>query len=145
MGSFLGVLTAVPAIGFIIGVIPPLLVSLANGFGLFKTGAIFLALVVVSIIEGNYMTPKMVGGSLNINALAVFVGLFAGGLIWGVWGMFLSIPVLGILRIVFHAAPALQPWSELLAERKKRHPPLPSEHEAKPEHEAKREPSHKGT
>lgn len=116
-GSFLGILTAVPAIGFIIGVIPPLIVSLASGFTLLKISGILIGLVIVSIIEGNLLTPKMVGKRLNINALAVFVGLFAGGLIWGIWGMFLSIPVLGILRIVFTAAPALRPWGEILADK----------------------------
>ncbi len=117
LASLLGIMTLLPAIGFIIGVIPPLIFSFANGNGFIKTLILFLCLLFMSIIEGNVLTPKMVGGKLNINALTTFIGLFAGGLIWGIWGMFLSIPILGILRIVFNAAPHLQPWGDLMAEK----------------------------
>lgn len=115
MGALLGVLTLVPAIGFILGLLPPVVVAVASGNTALTTAMMALALFVISIIEGNVLTPKLVGHSLNINALATFVGLFAGGLVWGVWGMVLAIPVLGVLRIVFAAIPRLQPWAELLA------------------------------
>jgi predicted PurR-regulated permease PerM len=120
MGSFLGVMTLIPAVGFIIGVIPPIIVSFALHHSFLETLFMFLALFVMSIIEGNVLTPKMVGKKLNINALSTFVGLFAGGLLWGAWGMFLSIPVLGVLRIIFNAVPSLQPWGDLLAEKDER-------------------------
>ena len=111
MGSFLGITTAIPAIGFLIGLIPPLLVYIATGHSLLGT------LFGVSIVEGNILSPKMVGKRLNINALATFLGLFGGGLMWGIWGMFLSIPLLGILRITFNRSPEYQPWGDLLAEK----------------------------
>jgi len=124
LGSFLGVMTLIPVIGFLIGVLPPLVVSLALGHGMWQTLGLFLALLVISFVEGNILTPKMVGGRLNINALTTFVGLFGGGLLWGMWGMFLSIPVLGILRITFYAAPSLRPWGELLAEKEENSTPI---------------------
>lgn len=117
LASFLGVMTLVPAIGFILAVIPPIIVSVAQGHGLISTLGLTGALLTMSAIEGNVLTPKLVGKSLNINALATFVGLFAGALLWGVWGMLLSIPILGILRIAFSRDPALAPWGELLADK----------------------------
>ncbi|MBC7692566.1 MAG: AI-2E family transporter [Methylotenera sp.] len=117
LGALLGVFTLVPAVGFIIALIPTLAVAIATGHSLGSILGMVACLVVFNLLEGNYLTPKMVGSRLNINALSSFVGLFAGGLMWGVWGMFLSVPILGVIRICFNAVPALQPWSELLADR----------------------------
>jgi predicted PurR-regulated permease PerM len=123
MASFLGIMTAVPAIGFFVAAIPPLVVAAATGHSGLEIGGLAVALTIVSIFEGNVLTPKMVGGRLNINALATFVGLFAGSLIWGIWGMLLSIPILGVLRIAMTASPRLRPWSMLLASPSREAPP----------------------
>jgi predicted PurR-regulated permease PerM len=115
LGGLLGIMTLVPAIGFIVGLIPALLVSIAMGHSALRTALMASGLFVMSIIEGNVLTPAMVGRSINLNALSTFVGLFAGGMLWGIWGMLLSVPILGALRIVFSAIPALEPLGELLA------------------------------
>lgn len=118
MGVFLGFMTLVPAIGFPIAAVPPVLVSLASGHSGVSTAAMLGALFAMSFIEGNVLTPKMVGKSLDINALFTFIGLFAGALLWGIWGMVLSIPLLGVLRIAFNASPRLAPWAELLSDKR---------------------------
>lgn len=117
VGTWLGVMTLLPAIGFILGIIPMIFVALAVGSGVLRTLFMVLAVWNVSNIDNFLLTPKFVGRRLNINALSSFVGVFGGGLLWGVPGMLLSIPILGILRIVFSEIPGLEPWGELLAER----------------------------
>lgn len=115
IATFLGLLTLIPMIGFILAVLPPILVSISMRHSLLSTVALIIALLIVSVIEGNLLTPKMVGKSLNLNALSTFIGLFAGGLLWGIWGMLLSVPILGVLRIALSASPSLSPWGDLLA------------------------------
>jgi len=117
LGSVLGIMTIVPAIGFIVSLLPVLIVALAQGNGLVSMIGLTLVLTGMSIVEGNILTPKMVGKSLNINALSTFVGLFAGGLLWGIGGMLLSIPILGAIRITLSSSPTLYPWGDLLAEK----------------------------
>jgi predicted PurR-regulated permease PerM len=117
LGGLIGLFTLVPAVGFLISLVPTLAVAFASGHSFGSVLAMTGCLVALSIIEGNVLTPKMVGNRLNINALTSFVGLFAGGLLWGVWGMFLAIPILGVIRIAFSAVPTLHPWGELLADR----------------------------
>ena len=117
LATFMGFMTLVPALGFILSVILPILVSLSTGHSAFATLLMFGALAMMSAIENYVLTPKLLGNRLNINALATFVGLFAGGLLWGIWGMLLSVPILGVIRIIFSEIPALQPWGELLAEK----------------------------
>lgn len=117
LGAFVGLMTMVPAVGFLIAAIPVVIVALATGHSILQTAVMLGILIGINAVENNVLTPKLVGRSLNINALTSFLGLFAGGLLWGPWGMFLSVPILGVLRIVFSAIPGLQPWGELMAER----------------------------
>lgn len=130
MGAFLGLMTLVPVVGFIVGVIPPIVVSLALKNSFPVTVLLFCALFVMSIVEGNVLTPTMVGRSLNLNALFTFLGLLAGSLLWGIGGMFLAIPILAILRIAFAASPQLWPWAALLSEKsdKPASPEIPQIH-----------------
>lgn len=120
LGGFLGVTTLIPAVGFFIALVPTLLVMAGMGLSLGHVILVTAALAVVSIVEGNVLTPRMVGRRMNINTLSTFVGLFAGGLLWGTWGMFLSIPILGTLQIVLSVVPELDDWSALLAAREDR-------------------------
>lgn len=120
LGIFDGVMTLVPAIGVLIALVPIVIVTLATGHSLLALVVLLGILLAISFFEGNILTPKLVGRRLNVNTLASFLGFLAGGLLWGAWGMFLSVPVLGVLRIVFSAIPRLQPWGDLLAEREDR-------------------------
>jgi putative permease len=116
-GTLLGIMTLVPAIGFLIGAVPPMLLAIGAGFSAWRAIGLFACLLFMSAVEGNVLTPKLVGNRLNINTLSTFVGIFAGALLWGPWGMFLSIPVMGVMRVCFSVSPRLAPWGELLAER----------------------------
>lgn len=117
LGMATGVLTLIPEVGFAISLLPVFVVAIATGHSALSITAIMGSMVIVHLVEANIFTPKLVGKRLNLNILSTFLGLFAGGLLWGVWGMLLSVPVLGILRIVFSASPALQPFAYFLSEK----------------------------
>ena len=117
LGSFFGFLTLVPAVGSLIAIISAVVTAFLTGHTIGSVLLIVAVLFGISSIENYYLTPKLVGNRLNLNALTCFIGLFAGGLLWGVWGMFLSVPLIGVMRIVFAAIPSLQPWGELLADK----------------------------
>lgn len=117
LGIVLGLGTLIPAVGYFMGAAVTIAVAIATGHTLGGTLALLAALVALGLTESHVLTPKLVGQRVNINLLATFLGLFAGELLWGVWGMFLSIPLLGILRIALSAVPRLQPWGDLLSER----------------------------
>jgi putative permease len=117
LGTFFGVMTLVPAIGSITAIGGAVIVALVTGHSVSQTLVMTAILFGISAIENYVLTPKLVGNRLNLNALTCFIGLFAGGLLWGIWGMFLSIPILGVVRIVFAAIPALEGWGELLSDK----------------------------
>jgi predicted PurR-regulated permease PerM len=121
LGGILGVATLIPNIGFLLGMLPSFGVALATGHSLGQVALMFLVFLGLALFEANLLVPKLVGGKLNINSLVAFLGLFAGGLMWGVWGMLLSIPLLGIARICLNLSAGTRPWAELLAEREDDH------------------------
>jgi predicted PurR-regulated permease PerM len=115
LAAFLGFMTLIPAVGFIIAVIPPIAVAIAMGHSGWNVVAMTGFLVFMSFIEGNVLSPKLLGRSLNLSTLATFVAIFAGGLLWGVPGMLLSLPVLAVARVALLAVPGADPWAELLS------------------------------
>jgi predicted PurR-regulated permease PerM len=117
MGCFLGVSTLIPLVGFVAGIIPPLIVAFSLGH---HSGGAILAMVLllyaISSFEAHILTPKLLGRQLNLNLFATFLGIFSGELLWGVWGMVLAVPLLGVLRILLAASPRFKGWADLLSD-----------------------------
>jgi predicted PurR-regulated permease PerM len=73
-------------------------------------------IVAVHLIDSNIIMPRIVGSKVQLNALIVVLGVVAGEMIWGFSGMFLAIPVLAIVKIVFDRISDLKPWGLLLGD-----------------------------
>jgi len=77
-------------------------------------GAVVIQFFIVQFLENNILTPNITGSYVRINPLVIIFSLIAGGLIWGLPGMFLIIPSLGILKIIFESVDRLKPYAYLL-------------------------------
>lgn len=73
-------------------------------------------MLVVQFIDNNIIMPNIVGAKVKLNALMTIVGVVVGGLLCGIPGMFLSIPTIAILKIIFDRIENLQPWGRLLGD-----------------------------
>ncbi len=71
---------------------------------------VLVVLLVVQFIDNNIIMPKIVGSKVKLNALMTIVGVVVGGLLCGISGMFLSIPAIAILKIIFDRIEDLKPW-----------------------------------
>ncbi len=116
LGVLTGLLNVIPYIGIILS-------GLLAGAIAFVTGenTIILVLIgytVIHLIDANLVLPLMVGSKVKINALFTFIGLLVGEAMWGISGMFLSIPFLAILKIIFEKIDELQPWGKILGEHR---------------------------
>lgn len=112
------ILNIIPYIGPLIGVTLPMTYSFLTMDGLIYPVLIFGAYQVIQLVEGNFLTPKIVGGNVNLNAFITFLGLLVGGSIWGIAGMILVIPTLAILREIFSLSEETKPFALLLGEEK---------------------------
>lgn len=118
LATFLGGLTLIPAVGFILGLIPTLIISISFHHSAESILGLLGCLIAVSAFESHFLTPKFLGSRLNLNLMATLFGVLAWSHLWGIWGLFLGIPILGIIRIILFQNPSLRRWGLLLADPK---------------------------
>ena len=98
-GFLAAFLAVIPYIGTFIGGALPFLYALSTTDTTWQPIAVVALFLTIQTIEGNIITPKVVGSSIQINPLAAILALFVGGFIWGVEGLILALPLVAILRI----------------------------------------------
>ncbi len=115
-GFLSGMLTMIPYVGITIGAsLPAILALLTKDSAWYAVGVIGVHSF-VQFLEANFITPKITGSRISINALAAIVALLIGGKIWGIAGMILAVPLVGILKILLSYSPALKPFVILLGD-----------------------------
>ena len=114
MGVVSAILTIIPYIGIFIGGLLPVIVALLTKDSLLYPLAVIGIVAIVQFLEGNFITPKIVGSKVDVNPLAAIVALIIGGQVWGIVGMILAIPLTGITKIIFSHYKHLQPYAILL-------------------------------
>ena len=110
------ILNFIPNIGSVIAIIFPVLMAVLqypDNWGRVLT--IFGTLSLVQMVVGNFVEPRLMGNRLNISPFVVLVSLAVFGAIWGVIGMFLSVPLTVILMIVFSHFDTTRPLAVLLS------------------------------
>lgn len=116
IGVAFGILNLIPYIGALIGNILGVLLTLTSSQQLWQIWVVLGTIAVVQFLDNNILMPRIVGSRVKINSLASIVGIVIGSVLAGISGMFLSIPVLAVLKIVFDKSPTMQQWGVLLAE-----------------------------
>jgi predicted PurR-regulated permease PerM len=71
---------------------------------------------IVQLIDNNYIVPYIVASKVKINALFSIIVVFIGNALWGIPGMFLSIPLIAIVKLIFDHIDSLKPWGFLLGD-----------------------------
>lgn len=102
-----------------IGMIVATFITVVVAFALQDLNAaiwVFVLYAVVQFIDNQFLTPLVVGARVELNAFFSIVVVIAGGMLWGIPGMFLSIPIAAILKVIFDRVPALEPWGYLLGD-----------------------------
>jgi predicted PurR-regulated permease PerM len=114
LGAIGALLNLVPYIGGIIAIALPVLMALITKDGYTTPLLIVGAYSVIQFIDNNLIVPKVVSSKVSVNALVSIVIVLLGNALWGVSGMFLSIPFIGVLKIIFDQIDELNPWGKLL-------------------------------
>lgn len=111
-----GFLEIVPFIGNITGTSITLLASAAHDASLATLGSIALTYGIIQFIQGWFLEPLILGPQVRINPLFTIIALVLGGMLWGIAGVFLAIPMAAILKIVFDHIEPLKPYGFLIGE-----------------------------
>lgn len=113
---FASVLAVIPYIGIMVGATIPALITLVETGSPAKAAAVVGVFVFVQFLEGNFITPMITGSKVSINPMAAIVALILGGELWGTPGMILSIPLVAVIKVIFDANKATEPWGFLLGD-----------------------------
>src|SRR5688572_11602051 len=116
-GILSGVLTIIPYVGIIIGALFPLIMALITKDSLWYAVGVVAVFTVVQFLEGNFITPRITGSKVSINALAAIIALVIAGKILGIAGMILAIPAIGVLKILLPHTDHLKPFVILLEDK----------------------------
>jgi putative permease len=113
LGVIVGLFNIIPYVGIFTALALSTIITFATG-NIADTLKVALSVVGIHAVDSNFLLPVVVGKKVQLNALISFLGIVTGEMIWGLSGMFLSIPVIAILKIVFDRIESLKPWGFLL-------------------------------
>jgi putative permease len=113
LGIIVGLFNIIPYLGIFTALFLSVLITFATGA---VTDAVWVGGSVLGIhaVDSNFLLPTIVGSKVRLNALITFLGIILGEMIWGLSGMFLSIPMIAIFKIIFDRIDSLKPWGYLL-------------------------------
>jgi predicted PurR-regulated permease PerM len=97
IGIIGALLNIIPYIGGLIAIAIPVLLAIATKNPIDALW-VFIAYMIVQFIDNNFFVPKIVASKVKVNALVSIVVVLIGGALWGVPGMFLSIPLTASLK-----------------------------------------------
>lgn len=116
LGIIGALLNLIPYIGGLVAVALPMMVALATKDNAWYAVYVLIIYYIIQLIDNNYIVPKIVASKVKINALFSIIVVIAGNALWGIPGMFLSIPMLAIVKLIFDHVESLKPWGFLMGD-----------------------------
>jgi AI-2 transport protein TqsA len=117
-GLFAFLLNFIPNIGSLVATLLPLPVVLLSPQSSLTTIILAIALPgVIQVIMGNFIEPKIMGGSLDLHPVTILLALIVWGMLWGIMGMLLATPLTAVMKMLFERMEHTAPLAELLAGR----------------------------
>lgn len=113
-------LNLIPYLGILTAAIISVIITASSGQPITIVW-VLVVLIVTHLIDSNILLPKVVGSKVKINALVTIVGVIIGSELWGIPGMFLAVPIMAILKVLFDEIVELKPWGILLGEEEREH------------------------
>jgi predicted PurR-regulated permease PerM len=99
IGLLSGLLNFIPYLGTLTGLTLSLSFVALDGGGIARILGVLAVFIIVQSVEGYYLTPKLLGGSLDLHPMWVLVGLMIGGSLFGILGIILAVPVIAIAKV----------------------------------------------
>jgi predicted PurR-regulated permease PerM len=120
-GSLASLLMLLPYIGIAIGSILPALFALATKDSALYALGVVAWFQVVQFLEGNIITPNIVGSKVSINPLMAIIGILLGGMLFGLAGLIIALPFIATLKVIFDSNPNMEAFGFLIGEPEKLH------------------------
>lgn len=120
-GTLASMLMLLPYIGIAIGSILPAIFALATKESAWYAVGVIGWFQLVQFLEGNIITPNIVGSKVSINPLMAIIAILLGGMLFGLAGLILALPLVATIKVIFDAIPSMHAFGFLIGEPEKRH------------------------
>ncbi len=120
LGLIAGIFNLIPYFGIFAAMVLSATVTLGTSTDSTVAIYVLITFVATHLVDSNIILPLVVGSKVRINALVTVLGVVIGEMFWGISGMFLSIPVIAVLKIIFDRVESLQPWGIILGDEEKK-------------------------
>ena len=100
IGLGIGVLSFIPYVGSITGFVLSLLIAFAQFNTITPIVAVVSLFIIGQILEGNFLTPKLVGDSVGLHPVWVMFALLAGGVLLGFLGLLIAVPLAAVIGVL---------------------------------------------
>lgn len=117
IGIIFAILNLIPYIGALFGNIIGVLLTLSSSPDLSPVITVLVTIAIIQFLDNNILMPRIVGGKVKINALASLAGVFVGGAIAGIPGMFLSLPLIAVAKVIFERTEKFKQWAVLFGDK----------------------------
>lgn len=124
IGVIFALLNLIPYVGALLGNIIGVVLTLTSSTDGWDILTVLLAIAIVQFLDNNILMPRIVGSKVKINALMAILGVFIGGSVAGISGMFLSIPIIATLKIIFDRSEMFKQWGALLGDERPARSPM---------------------
>lgn len=124
IGIIFAILNLIPYVGALIGNIIGVLLTLTASTSLGPVVTVLAVIAAVQFLDNNILMPRIVGSKVKINALMAILGVIVGGSIAGVSGMFLSMPTIAVLKIIFDRTEMFKQWGVLFGDERPAKSPM---------------------
>jgi predicted PurR-regulated permease PerM len=127
LGLITGLFNVIPYVGIFTAMALSAVITLGTSPDGSKVIWVAVTLIVTHLVDSNILLPMVVGSKVRINALITVLGVVIGEMFWGIPGMFLSIPVIAVLKIIFDRIESLKPWGIILGDEEEKQNKLATE------------------
>src|ERR1700743_2541520 len=116
LGVIGGIINILPYIGGFVSILLPVLIATVTKDGYSAQLEVIISYLLIQFVDSNIIFPRFVSVKVQINALISLLAVFLGSAMWGIAGMFLMLPMVAVLKIIFDRVDDLKPWGKLLGD-----------------------------
>jgi len=116
LGVITGILNLIPYIGILVAAALTIFATLTSSTDISIVLGVISVNIIVQIIDNNILVPMIVSSKVKINAFISIVAIVIGGAAAGIAGMFLAIPIVAILKVIFDNIPSMEPWGFVMGD-----------------------------
>ncbi len=117
LSAIAAIVTFIPYVGPVIGGLLPIFMALVSNDSFGPALGVLIVISLAQLFDNYFIEPYVVGGNVNVSPFFTIFILIVGGLVWGIAGVILFLPLLGMIKIILDNVEGLYPYAYLIGDQ----------------------------